>query len=269
LKDELANVRNSGEHSCVIKTPFEPNDELFLQELSIHEVFKKEKYFCKLLGFSQDPHHIILKYYKYGSLFYFVFSKTSNSVPVRYSLAISLDLALRITLSFNKMHTKGYIHNDIKLGNILFDEEEKLFPVITDFGITNVLSTASVVSGFKLKILKAGTPEYCAPEVFTSFQNDNIISNVQTDVYSIGIIFIELLTRKKAWKDYKIADVIRGKFPDLSVKKFLDNYGNIKTSIALLMLRLILSCIEYESDKRPSTAEIKLRLEEIINGITT
>jgi len=54
-----------------------------------------------------------------------------------------------------------------------------------------VLNTASVVSGFKLKKLKAGTPEYCAPEVLISFQDDSHVSNIKTDVYSMGIIFID------------------------------------------------------------------------------
>jgi hypothetical protein len=60
-----------------------------------------------------------------------------------------------------------------------------------------------------------------------------------------------------------MADVIKEGFPDISVKKFLDNYGNIEQNTAVQMLRLILSCIEYEPSKRPTTEEIHERLKEI------
>jgi hypothetical protein len=265
LNEGLANEKNNGDHFCVIKTPFEVNDDMFFQELSIHEVFKKEKYFSRLLCYSDNPHQIVLRYYRYGSLFHFIYSKKQSSVPIPYDLETSIHLAERMTYAFRIMHSKGYIHNDIKLANILLDEDkdEPLFPVITDFGITHILDTAKVVSGFRRKNIKAGTPEYCAPEVLLSFQNNEIISNVNTDVYSLGIVLIELFTRRRAWKEYKAQIVLQGGFPDISVKKFLDNYENITKTIAVEMLRLILLCIEYDADKRPLTNDIHERLKQM------
>jgi hypothetical protein len=100
LKEDFVKNENGGNYSCVVKTPFEVNSELFLQEISIHEVFRKEKLFCKLLYYSENPYHIVLKYYRYGPLFHFIFSKTSIVVPVKYSLGVCLHLAERMAYAF-------------------------------------------------------------------------------------------------------------------------------------------------------------------------
>jgi serine/threonine protein kinase len=265
LKDDLVIERNNGDNFCVIKTPFTVNSDLFYQELSIHELFKNDKYFSKLLCYSDNPPQIVLKFYRYGSLFDFIFNRDASAVLVPYSLNVSVHLAERMTNAFQTMHSKGYIHNDIKPANILLDgdDDEPLFPVITDFGITHILDTAVVALGFRKTNIRAGTPEYCAPEVLRSFKTKELISNVKSDVYSFGIVLIELFTRKRAWKQHKVEAVLQGGFPDISVKKMLDNYENITSTIAVEMLRLVLLCIEFEAEKRPSTTVIHEKLYKL------
>lgn len=266
LNDECIKERNNGNSDCVIKTLFDVNPEMFFQELSILHLFKKEKYFAKMLCYSENPYHIVLKYYKYGSLFHFIYSKNANIIPsMPYSLGASLHLAERMTYAFHLMHSKGYTHNDIKLANILLDgdESEKIFPVITDFGIAHILDSAVVAAGFKIKNVKAGTLEYCAPEVLVSFENNQIISNVKTDVYSIGIVLIELFRRSCAWKQFDPKVVIHGGFPNISVKKLLDNYQDITKTKAILILRIILLCIEFEPLKRPIMAELNSKFQNM------
>jgi serine/threonine protein kinase len=240
------------------------SNESFFQELSVLQVFRKEKYFVKLLCYSQNPNQIVLKYYRYGSLFNFIYSP-NNDVPVPYSIELSLHLASRIIEAINLMHKKGYIHNDLKSANFLLDGDtnEPLYPVITDFGIVQILDSANIANGFKIRNLKAGTPDYCAPEVLISFRNNEMIFNYKTDIYSFGIILIELFTRSRPWKNYNRDAVIQGRFPDISVIKILNNYPMISKTVAVEILRLILLCIEFDPGKRPSSRNIIDNLIEI------
>jgi hypothetical protein len=262
LNEEFVKGRNNGDHSCVIKTMNEVDEEMFFQELSIYERFKREKYFSKLICYSDTSHHIVMRYYKYGSLFHFIFSKTLENLPIPYELQSCLHLAEKTAYAIGIMHQKGYIHNDIKSTNVLLDgdDEEPLFPVITDFGISHILDSAIIACGFKRKNVKAGTLEYCAPEVLTSFKNNELISDVKTDVYSLGIVFLELFTRNKAWKIHKVETVLQGGFPDISVKKFLDNFHDITKSIAVNLVRLVLWCIEFDPEKRPRMMDVRAKL---------
>jgi hypothetical protein len=81
------------------------------------------------------------------------------------------------------LHDNNIIHRDIKPSNILFiDDTVK----ICDFGLArNVNSTINIMNGSS----EVGTSFYRAPEIDTHNYNNKI------DVYSLGIILIELLLK--------------------------------------------------------------------------
>jgi hypothetical protein len=54
--EEIAKENNNGSKECVVKLPSQSiMKELFLQEISIQEVFRHEKYFSKLICYSEEP----------------------------------------------------------------------------------------------------------------------------------------------------------------------------------------------------------------------
>ena len=79
-------------------------------------------------------------------------------------------------------HEQGRIHRDLKPANIMFDGDRL---VLTDFGI------ASIVGGTRYTASGAmvGTPAYMSPE-----QGAGQPGDVQSDVYSLGIILYEIAT---------------------------------------------------------------------------
>ena len=85
-------------------------------------------------------------------------------------------------------HSQGVIHNDLKPGNILFESDSRGRVAISDFGISQTLGaiedhvTAPIGGWF-------GSTGYLSPE---AIQRNKITKAV--DIYSIGIIFFELLT---------------------------------------------------------------------------
>jgi len=65
--------------------------------------------------------------------------------------------SLQICLAIGYLHTKGIMHRDLKLENILLDEGGYLR--IIDYGLAKTLPQDNLTKTF------CGTPEYLAPEM--------------------------------------------------------------------------------------------------------
>jgi serine/threonine-protein kinase len=95
-----------------------------------------------------------------------------------------IDFTKQIGRALRYAHSCNIIHRDIKPGNILIEKNGVIR--ISDFGIAKIFSrTAITLTGSAV-----GTPEYMSPEQAQGKKLD-----VQTDVYSLGVVMYEMLTR--------------------------------------------------------------------------
>ena len=80
-------------------------------------------------------------------------------------------------------HARGYVHRDIKPGNILIDEHGRAR--LVDFGIAKGLADGDLTEAGE----SLGTVGYLSPE-----QAAGLMATPASDVYSVGVVAFEMLT---------------------------------------------------------------------------
>ena len=105
-------------------------------------------------------------------------AKLAELRGTRMPVGAAVEMISGILAGLEHLHSKNIIHRDLKPANILIQGN---IPRLADFGISRVLKTTSQSSNV------AGTPVYMAPEAFNGERS------VQTDIWSVGVIFYEML----------------------------------------------------------------------------
>ena len=103
-----------------------------------------------------------------------------------------LELFMHVCEGVQHAHQKAIIHRDLKPSNILVAEVDgKAAPKIIDFGVAKALTQKLTANTMFTRVgALVGTPEYMSPEQALSSGED---IDTRTDVYSLGIVFYELL----------------------------------------------------------------------------
>jgi serine/threonine protein kinase len=112
----------------------------------------------------------------------------------RLSLHERLGLFLQVCDAVSYAHQRLIVHRDIKPQNILVTASG--VPKLLDFGTAKALQEAGDQQvGYTLSGFRALTPDYASPEQF-----EGRPTTTQTDVYSLGVVFYELLTGQSPYQ---------------------------------------------------------------------
>jgi serine/threonine protein kinase len=102
-----------------------------------------------------------------------------------------LEIASSMARALAYAHRNGVVHRDVKPANILFRDDDT--PVLTDFGIARFLDDSTRLTQPGLSM---GSPRYMSPEQVMGHAID-----FRSDIYSLGIVFYEMLTGNVPWSD--------------------------------------------------------------------
>ena len=97
----------------------------------------------------------------------------------------SIEIMSQITSAIEHAHVNHIVHRDIKPQNILIDKNRTV--KVTDFGIALALTATSLTQTNSV----LGSVHYLSPE-----QARGGMANRKSDIYSLGIVFYEMLTGK-------------------------------------------------------------------------
>lgn len=112
------------------------------------------------------------------------------------TLSESIDIMLQLTDGISQAHETGIIHRDLKPQNILIKDDGSI--KITDFGIAMALNSTQLTQTNSVM----GSVHYLPPE-----QASGKGSTVRSDIYSMGILFYELLTGKLPFKGENAVEI--------------------------------------------------------------
>ncbi len=111
----------------------------------------------------------------------------------------ALDYLRQMCLGLIALHDIKVVHRDIKPGNILFRDDETL--TITDFGAAKNLT--GDIEDITINNQIVGTPYYMSPEQGTGMPIDH-----RSDLYSLGIMFYQMLTNERPYTARSVAQLI-------------------------------------------------------------
>jgi len=121
--------------------------------------------------------YVVMEFCSGGSLFALLKKMTNRCCEEKVAVRLFHETASGIQY----LHERSVVHRDIKLENVLLDENESI--KIIDFGFATVIQP-----GKKLKAF-CGTPSYMAPEIVA--RREYIPK--APDVWALGVLFFALL----------------------------------------------------------------------------
>ncbi|KAK6250411.1 Protein kinase domain - like 10 [Theobroma cacao] len=224
-----------------------------------------------LLGFYAGPRGeklLVHPFYRHGNLAQLL--RDGNGECHRWTIMYKISIGMARGL--DHLHTglqKPVVHGNLKSKNILLDRNYQ--PYLSDFGLYLLLNPTSAQ-----EMLEASAAEgYKAPELIKMRD-----ASEETDVYSLGVIFLELLSGKEpinekptpdedfylpnfmrnAVLDHRISDLYH---PDILLQNSNDQGNPVTEESILKFFQLAMACCSPSPSLRPNSRQVLLKLEEI------
>jgi len=192
--------------------------------------------------------YILMEYVPGGTLSEYL--KANGALPIEDAVAV----VQAISAVLESGRQKGIVHRDIKPANIMFAEDGT--PKLADLGIARggiggVDTTTVTQTGAMI-----GTPAYMAPEQMMDAHH----VDTRADVYSLGVVFFEMLTGQRPNKDDTIvqlmAKAVKGEpLPDVR---------SLRPEVSASLAQLLTLMVAPDRDGRIATPGQVVRALDVI-----
>jgi serine/threonine protein kinase len=224
----------------------------------------KHRNLVPLLGYCKigDERLLVYEYMKHGSLDVVLHDQAKAGVKLDWAARKKIAIGSARGLAFlHHSCIPHIIHRDMKSSNVLLDSN--LDARVSDFGMArlmNALDTHLSVSTL------AGTPGYVPPEYYQSFR-----CTTKGDVYSYGVVLLELLSGKKPidpteFGDNNLVGWVKQMVKENRSSEIFDpTLTNTKSGEAELYqsLKIARECLDDRPNQRPTMIQVMAMFKEL------
>jgi serine/threonine-protein kinase len=176
--------------------------------------------------------------------------KIANSHPM--PLLKCLHIMLQVTRAVAEIHSQNIVHRDLKPGNIMLINQNGNpdFVKLLDFGLAKIQEQTRLTrTGIII-----GTINYVAPEQINGSEY-----RTPTDIYSLGVLFHEILTGEGPYAGQNTVETLR-QILDIAPAAPFKNRSDIPEELNDLVVRMM----EKDWQMRPQIREVSDILEHLI-----
>jgi serine/threonine protein kinase/tetratricopeptide (TPR) repeat protein len=151
----------------------------------------------------------------------------------------SAEIITQVLSGLKAAHREGVIHRDLKPGNIMRDPQGRI--LVMDFGLARSLES----DGMTKTGAVLGTMEYMSPEQAMGAALDQ-----RSDLFTVGLIFFELLTGKMPFKaETALASLLK------RVHERAVPISSLDSTIPSAVQQIVAKCLERDPNQRYQTAQ--------------
>ncbi len=158
-------------------------------------------------------------------------------------------------------HDLSLVHRDLKPENVMLEKrtDGTTRAVVVDFGLAFLIHGAPDLNRVTAEGMISGTPQYMAPEQARGVLN----LTPAADVYALGVVLWEMLVGEPPFDSKRSLDLINMHMfvPPRSMRKVRP-----EGDIPMALDDLVLSMLEKSATARPTAAQVRERIGELLLG---
>lgn len=157
------------------------------------------------------------------------------------------EIAIQVLNALETAHNAGIIHCDLKPANIMVERVagQNDFAKVLDFGIAKVKNTGMKAGPYTQQGNIVGTFDYMSPEQIMRKELDG-----RSDLWSLGVILYEMLTRRRIFHDKEAVSII-GRVMQMPVQP----PSSLAPGVPVILDQIVMRAMERNLNERFADAD--------------